>query len=490
MSEEIENSKKQIQYLVFPTPEKKLLYVPKYDPNFTPAIISMEEFTSSISRNGYTPNIVTVCLERPNKYNYIYNLKVYPDGKGYDKENFFQLERLVKALLWMMGGNKIYISGSDILSKKLKEAYTPTGIRKFDYEFMSEVYDQKFEVIICKKNEIPPSNPEKIKMSVGLDGNRIGFDAGGSDRKVSAVVNGEAKYANETVWYPKLKTDPQYHFDGIMESFKEASKFMHTVDGIGVSTAGIVVDNKVMVSSLFLKVDKSKKNKIQNIFIDCAKEFEKIYKKKIPLVVANDGDVTALAGALELKTTKGMLGIAMGTSQAGGYITPDGSLLGWLNELAFVPIDYNQNAMVDEWSGDYGCGVKYFSQDGIIKLAENAGVKFDAGMSPAEKLKKVQAMIEGKNEEEKQIAINIYLDLGTYMGYTIPYYLNFYDFEDMLVLGRVVSGVGGNLIVARAKEVIENEFPKYKGKVKIHMPDEKSRRVGQSIAAASLPVIN
>ena len=102
------------------------------------------------------------------------------------------------------------------------------------------------------------------------------------------------------------------------------------------------------------------------MYLDIARELN------LPIEVANDGDVTALAGAIDLQDN-GVLGIAMGTSEAVGYINKDGFLEGWINELAFAPVDFNKDAMVDEWSLDYGCGVKYFSQDSVIKLAESAG---------------------------------------------------------------------------------------------------------------------
>lgn len=463
-------------------------YIPKFDAKFKPAILEMQKFEKKLKENE--ANEIIICLERSKGYNYLYKMNIYKDGCGHDEENYDYVERIVKALLWMAGGYKIYIAGSDYVAKKLQADYSEKGKRSFDYFFMADVYEKPVIVVPCKKEEIPAEKTEKIRMSKGLKGCRIGFDAGGSDRKVSASVDGNVKYSEETVWFPKINSNPKYHFDGIMESLNEASKYMPTVDAVGVSTAGIVVDNKIMVASLFLKVSREDYAKhVKNIYIDCVKELEKKYNKKIPLVVANDGDVTALAGAMELDTNSGVLGIAMGTSEAAGYITPDGSLLGWLNELAFVPVDYNKDAMVDEWSGDYGCGVKYFSQDGIIKLAENAGVKFDSDWSPARKLKYVQDLIENGTPEEKELAEDIFLDLGTYLGYTIPYYAHFYDFKHMLLLGRVVSGKGGNLIVARARHVLEKDFPELSAKINIHMPDDKSRRVGQSIAAASLPIV-
>ena len=162
----------------------------------------------------------------------------------------------------------------------------------------------------------------------------------------------------------------------------------------------------------------------------------------------------------------------------------EGKLKGWLNELAFVPVDFNKSAMVDEWSGDYGCGVKYFSQDGVIKLAELGGFKFDDDLAPAQKLKVIQKL----NDEGDKLANEIFENIGIYLGYTLAYYCHFYKIKHVLLLGRVVSGKGGNTILDVAKKVLHDEFPEYSN-VNIIMPDEKNRRVGQSIAAASLPKI-
>ena len=260
---------------------------------------------------------------------------------------------------------------------------------------------------------------------------------------------------------------------------------MPTVDAIGVSSAGVYVDNKIMVASLFLKVDKSQySDYVKNMYINVAKEMSKEYGKEIPLEVANDGDVTALAGAIDLNDN-GVLGIAMGTSEAVGYINTQGGINGWLSELAFAPVDFNENAMQDEWSGDFGVGCKYFSQDAVIKLAEYGGYKFEEGLTPAQKLKVVQAMMENGDALAKQI----YEDIGVYLAHTIPFYAKFYDIKHMLLLGRVMGGKGGDIILSVCKETLAAEYPEFKG-LDIGLPDEKNRRVGQSIAAASLPANN
>jgi len=216
------------------------------------------------------------------------------------------------------------------------------------------------------------------------------------------------------------------------------------------------------------------------MYIDVAKEIG-----DVPVEVANDGDVTALAGAMSLEDNN-VLGVAMGTSEAAGYVDKAGNITGWLNELAFVPVDFNKGAMVDEWSGDYGCGVKYFSQDAVIKLAPKAGIEIDATLSPAEKLKVVQNLMENDDARAK----DIYETIGTYFGYSIAYYSMFYDIKHVLIMGRVTSGKGGIILLDKANEVLKNEFPDLFKKLELHIPDEKARRVGQSVAAASLPKIN
>ena len=80
------------------------------------------------------------------------------------------------------------------------------------------------------------------------------------------------------------------------------------------------------------------------------------------------------------------------------YVNKDGNITGWLNEPAFVRVDFNKGAMVDEWSGDYGSGVKYFSQHAVIKLAPKAGIELDETLSPAEKLRVVQKLMEEGDE--------------------------------------------------------------------------------------------
>ena len=445
-----------------------MVNTPVYDPGFIPMSLFNREFLKQAKKP------IAICVERGEGLRTVH--KTFVTGTNKEADRYF-VERMVKYLLWARGGFKVAICGDEELAAYIKEAYSESGKYAFDNATMAKVYERPFEVLSLPLSETPPENEQSKPIGGKTTGCRIGFDAGGSDRKVSAVIDGEAVFSEEVVWHPKITPDPDYHFEGIVSALKTAASKMPLVDSIGVSSAGIYIDNRTMAASLFLAVSPEDFNaKVKDIYIRAAKEIG-----DVPLAVVNDGDVTALAGAMEFNDYN-VLGIAMGTSEAGGYVDENCHIKGWLNELAFAPVDASPDAMRDEWSGDIGCGVKYFSQDGVIKLAEKAGITFAADMSPGEKLKQVQDMMD--MPEHKEMIRDIYRSIGCYLGHTLPYYWDLYGFKHVLLLGRVMSGEGGNIILDVAKKVIAEEYSDYM--FNMHTPDEKARRVGQSVAAASL----
>ena len=453
--------------------------IAKLEPEFLPVVKVIEDYKKAVAAAEHQPMLI--CVERNNGFVATYALDIYKENSGHDEDNYAVAERIIKTLLWAKGGYKVFIAGSKYIYERIAADYSVGGAREFDLGFMSRVYEKPFEVVYVENvADAPKENDVSSPVGRHLDGCRIGFDAGGSDRKVSAVIDGETVYSEEVVWFPKLQSDPAYHYEGILTAMKTAASHMPRVDAIGVSSAGVYIDNKIMVASLFLKVnDEDFEKHVKHMYLDVAKEIG-----DVPIEVANDGDVTALAGAMSLEANN-VLGVAMGTSEAAGYVDKDGNITGWLNELAFVPVDFNKGAMVDEWSGDYGCGVKYFSQDAVIKLAPRAGIELEESLSPAEKLKVVQGLME----QDDPRAADIYETIGTYFGYAIAYYSMFYNIEHVLIMGRVTSGKGGTILLAKAKEVLQTEYPELYKKAELHIPDEKARRVGQSVAAASLPKI-
>ena len=442
--------------------------IPSLDKGFIPIGL----FNSCFLKDADKP--VGIALERTDGQIAVVNTFIHGTDGFLDADRYY-IDRLVKTLLWMKGGFRIYVSGDRGIYEYLLSAYSEKGTRSFDYNFMAFVFEHPFEVLYV--DELPAEKDCPKAIGGHLDGCRIGFDAGGSDRKVSAVIDGESVYDEEVVWFPKTNSDPDYHYNGIVSALKSAAAHLPRVDAVGVSSAGIYINNRTMRASLFLKVpDDEFEKKVKDIYIRAITDTF----GDVPFEVANDGDVSALAGMISLGEPN-VLGIAMGTSEAAGFVDREGRITGWLNELAFVPVDASPSAMEDEWSGDIGCGVKYFSQDSVIKLAPRAGIKLDGGLSPAEKLKVVQKLVE----QDEPSAKEVYTSIGVYLGHTAAYYYGLYRMRHVLLLGRVMSGKGGDIILAEAERVLEEEYPSID--LLLSLPDERFRRVGQSAAAASLP---
>ncbi|HHT39172.1 MAG: hypothetical protein RBS76_02600 [Acholeplasmatales bacterium] len=443
----------------------------KLDQTFAPAILYLKEFKKQVLKQK-AHDQVTIVIERNNGYKESYQTIVFQEEDNYLKDNLFYLERLIKTLLWVYGGYKIIFVGPHYLYLEIKEIFEK-GERLFDANFMERIYEKPFLVEFSKV--VPPLSKSERDIGKHFGGYRIGFDAGGSDMKVSALKDGEVVYSEEIVWYPKLNDNPRYHQEMIRKAIYKAKEKLPKVEALGVSSAGVYIDNQARVASLFIKVPlKEFNDHIKNIYLDIAREL------KVPIEVVNDGEVTALAGSMSLSKNK-LLGIAMGTSEAVGYVNSKGMITGWLNELAFAPVDFQVNGPLDEWSLDRGVGCKYFSQDAVIRLAKKAGFKFQEGLHLGEKLKAIQSL-----DSKSELYQNIYLTIGAYLGYSLAYYSEFYDFENVLLLGRVMSGVGGKIIVKTAEEVLKQHFANLSAKITLYLPDEKTRRVGQSIAAASL----
>ena len=429
---------------------------PPLDEGFRPAVLQ--------ARSG--PEVAVAIERSPSSIS-------RASGQG----DFPAIERWIKFLLWSRGGHRVHFAGPAEMGEKLRQHYLTTATGKFDAEIMgARVYERPFEVALTAREDLPPAREQTVPLGGHLKGCRIGFDLGASDRKVAAVIDGKVVFSEEVPWDPRAQADPQWHFNEINASLKRAAEHLPRVDAIGGSSAGVYVDNQVKVASLFRGVpDNLFQQRVKTLFQDLRQAWN-----NIPFDVVNDGEVTALAGAMALQRN-GVLGIALGSSQAAGYVTPGGQITSWLNELAFAPVDYNPSAAVDEWSGDFGCGVQYFSQQGVGRLIPASGLNIDPGLPLPEKLVEVQKfMAIGDARTAK-----IYETIGVYLGYTIPHYARFYEFEHLLLLGRVTTGEGGAIIARQAERVLQEEFPN--ARVQIHMPDEKAKRHGQAIAAASLP---
>lgn len=455
---------------------KRPKIVPSLDHGFRPAVLANQHFKKQVESIGVP---LVVGLEREEGKFSRYETIVYPKDHPNADANRYYIERIVKFLLWQRGGFRLFIGGSEEIGDYIQYTYSKNGARKFDFHFMGEqVYQQKFEVIVCNYSDIPAEHEPGEAIGGHLDGNRIGFDLGASDRKVSAVVDGKVIFSEEKIWEPSKRSDPNYHYSEIMDSLKTAALKIGQVDAIGGSSAGIYIKNQPMVASLFRGIPDEHRETVHNLFNRIQKEFS------VPITVINDGDVTALAGSMSINDT-GILGIALGSSEAGGYVDTNGHILGWLNELSFAPIDFNPDGAIDEWSGDRGCGASYLSQQCVFRLAPLAGIDISNVANDADKLAVIQEQLKSGHEGAKKI----WQTMGVYLGYAIAHYAEYYEVKHVIILGRCTSWGGGSILVKEASNVLQQEFPELANKIKIHLPDEKNRRVGQSIAAASLPII-
>lgn len=450
------------------------------DPDFRPAALGHRAFARHVAGSGGAA-VLDVALERdPGQVTRArVELSPFPSDTALNQRF---AERWLKFLLWQHGAWRIQLAGPDSVTRYLERAYERAGMREFDAEFMAQVYRRpRFEVVTRRVEDLPASRVTERRLGRHVDGCRIGFDAGGSDRKVAALIDGHQVFATETPWQPKLEADPNYHYEGIRDSLQQARAHLPRLDGIGVSSAGIFVDDETRVASLFRKVPPDLfEARIRPIYLELAREMG------VPVAVANDGDVAALAGSMELDDAP-VLGLALGTSLAAGYVNASGAITGQLNELAFAPLDYAARAVRDEeWSGDLGVGVNYLSQDAAIRLAQSAGIELAPTASPAEKLSELQR----KHEDGDERAAAVFDTVGVYLGYALLSYSDFYTLKHVLVMGRVLSGSGGERIVKIARRVLECEAPELASEVTLGLPDESKRRIGQSLAAASLVELN
>ena len=457
---------------------------PPLDAGFMPAYLWRRSYREFVTKSARS-QVVSIALSQPGGAVSVFRTRMLADAPDHAALNLHYLERTLKFLLWARGGSRVFISGASATTERVAKLYAPGGARAFDADFLGrKIYLDDFRISSCDEGDLPEDSSTGSAGGGGLQGCRIGFDLGGSDRKVAAVIDGNVVFSEETRWDPYFQSDPAYHEEGIRQSLRRAAEHLPRVDAIGGSAAGVYVSNEPRVGSLFRGVPEDLFARgIRPIFKRLAAEWN------VPFEVANDGDVTALAAAQMLgqdAARGGVLGLSLGTSLAGGYVGPDGALRPWLNELAFVPVDYRtagEGAHVDEWSGDAGTGARYHSQQALGQLLRHPDIA--SGLPLPEKLVKLQEAADRGEPWTREV----YESLGVYLGYSLACFAEFYDFSNVVVLGRVTSGPGGDTLMAKAREILRAEAPTLAEKISFIAVDETFKRHGQAIAAASLPRI-
>ncbi|MCS1410029.1 MAG: hypothetical protein M2R45_03217 [Verrucomicrobia subdivision 3 bacterium] len=454
------------------------------DGGFEPSVLWNREYSKRAKATGEARPF-SVAVGKSDSILARVETQLGPETSSWVDTNYRYVERLVKSLLYVHGGHRIIVAGCDAIAARLAADYTAEGNRQFDADMLgTQIFLAPFEVQELSLENMPsPTKGDESSWGRHLEGCRIGFDLGGSDRKAAAIIDGKVVFSEEIEWNPYFQSDVNYHLNGIRDSLQRAAKHLPRVDAVGGSAAGVYVDNEVRAASLFRGIPAAQFGEsVRRIFF---RVMDSLGWSEIPWGVVNDGEVAALAGSMAIGGN-GLLGLSMGTSFAAGYVTPSGKLSSRLNELAFMPIDHRPEGPVDEWSGDVGCGVQFFSQQGVARLAKLAGIAFDDSIAFPERLIEVQRLVvQGDSRAE-----SIFRTIGVNFGYAIAQFAELYALEHLLILGRVTSGEGGGLILKAAREVLDLEFPEISEAIQFHLPDEKQKRHGQAIAVASLPAIS
>jgi predicted NBD/HSP70 family sugar kinase len=449
------------------------------DPGLVPAVLWTRNYLRRCDRTDGSTNL-TIALRRDDGTASLFHTRVLAGGVD-EAATYLHVERTVKFLLWSRGASDILLCGDEAgpLALRLQADYSSAGCRAFDADFFRKVFERPLSFREITESELPAASAAHLPLGRNLDGCRIGFDLGGSDRKCAALMDGKVVFSEEVKWDPYFQSDPAYHLAGIRHSLDLAARHLPRIDAIGGSSAGVYVNNKVRVASLFRGITDASvfDSQVRDIFLGLGKSYG------VPFEVLNDGDVTALAGSMSLGRNA-VLGVAMGTSVAAGYVDKAGNLTNWLSELAFVPVDYRPDGPADEWSADRGCAVQYFSQQGVGRLLPLAGIDLPASMRLPEQLEELQRLLLADDPRAHQV----YEAIGIAFGYAIAHFASFYEMSCLLIMGRVTSGQGGTLIIEQAQMVLRDEFPELR--IDLVVPTEKDKRHGQAIAAASLPALS
>ena len=456
--------------------EKSGFPLPCLEPGFRPAVLEHRFFRAAVRASGRARPL-KLAVATPSGQIVSAETVIYDaHDEAETAANVRHAERLVKTLLWIGGGSRIIVAGSDAVAESLARTYAPNGERAFDFASMTKIYETPLSVESVPYGDAPAASEPQNRLGRHFEGCRVGFDLGASDRKCAAVQDGKLVFSEEVVWNPSVQADPAWHRAGINDSIRRAAAHLPRVDAIGGSAAGIYINNRVRMASLFRSVPPDRFEQ------EAAPVFELVSSdwKGVPFAVVNDGEAAALAASVQFNRN-GVLGVSFGSSMAGGYVNGAGYITGRLNELAFVPVDYSASAPRDEWSGDHGCGVNYFSQQGVARLAKSAGLVFPADMPLPQVLLEIQSLAGNENEA----ALSIFRSIGTAFGYAVAGFCEFYPLiETVVIMGRVTSGVGGDVISCEANRVLAEVFPSLKTTVTV--PDDSLRRHGQAIAAATL----
>ena len=420
--------------------------IPPLDPSFIPAVLVNRAFANQASQVGVP---LVFGLERENGHLSRFESAVFAGDDPRSAANFAYAERLLKFLLWQRGGFRVYVGGPRDIGEYLQSCYATGGARQFDAHFMGHlVHERPFEVIPCAIEEVPAEMEVGTSLGRHLDGCRIGFDLGASDRKVSAVIDGR--------WFTAKKSSGSRA--SMLTPSTTIGEIRHGAEDCCFQNAACRCYWRQFGRDLYRQPPNGG-------FAFPRHPARALRRDQISVPAPATGAQRAVGsdqrwrchrpGRLDVAGRQRRLGNCDGLQPGGRICGYQGRIRGWLNELCFAPIDYTPSAPVDEWSGDIGCGSQYFSQQCVFRLAPQAGIQIPTELTDAEKLNLSRKSWTAGHEG----AVKIWQSMGIYLGYALAHYADFYDIKHVLILGRCTSGLGGKLILDGARRVLAVEFP-------------------------------
>src|SRR5260370_39264309 len=232
-------------------------FPPPLDPEFLPASLWNRAYRALAQIGGARP--LAIALERSDGGVSVFRTAILPHEGDNIAVNHRYTERLLRSLLCQKGGCRFTIAGEPRIADYLRTVYSPEGARAFDYRFMGErVYGRPMTIESVPYDACPEKRESAAPLGRHLDGCRIGFDLGASDRKCAAVADGKVVFSDEVAWNPAVQSDPQYHYDGVHDSLKRAAAHLPRVDAIGGSAARVSGAHEVPAASLYRAASQDK----------------------------------------------------------------------------------------------------------------------------------------------------------------------------------------------------------------------------------------
>jgi predicted NBD/HSP70 family sugar kinase len=384
------------------------------------------------------------------------------------KEAFPYLVSLSEILGWAVGGEDfLFFGDKEILSYFFTHAKEDEGMGNTLAE-LERVLGKEIRFGYLDKEAEDGMNCSPSPFGIRDSGCRIGLDLGGSDLKVVSLIDGKAVYEKEILWSPKEATSLSYHREALASALRLASSCLPEVDSIGVSTTGIVLASSLLSSPLYIGLKGEKEEEKKTLLSSLLSSLF----PGVPYRIANDGDVSALFGKVYFRKDN-VLGLSLGTGFASGLLVR-GGFSGFMMELGKAPIDFRPSAPFHAEMKTKGAGSEVFSQKGLLSLAKKSGIVYPGSLP--EQLVSLQEEAGNGNG----IVLSCYKELGRELGRSILFYRTLFSFDTIVLLGRVMSGKGGEEILASIRKEISSSG------LSAFVPGEEKRRLGQAYVAGLL----